>query len=187
MHSAARVVACAQPACGGRGVGVGSVGPNMVEFNPTSVPAPSAATATTSPKRPRRRRTDRPPGALTGWPGRSRGGLAVKRPRIARGTHHVGACHHGPPMRRGVDAASRTGRILRRVHEDVPSRRDREVALAPAGHLVELGGVVDGKDLARLPVAMTACRGAAHANMIHTFFRIRDAFSDCLTAPHDWS
>ena len=50
----------------------------------------------------------------------------------------------------------RPRRILRRMHEHVPGRRDREVALAPAVHLVEIGGVADGKGLAGLPVAMTS-------------------------------
>ena len=63
----------------------------------------------------------------------------------------------------------RARRILRRVHEHVARGGDREVALAPALHLVELGGIADGEGLSGLPVAVTARRGAAHANMIHTF------------------
>ena len=62
-----------------------------------------------------------------------------------------------------VDGA---GRILRRVDEHVARRGDGEVALAPAVDLVELGGVGDGEDLSRLPVAVTPRRGCAHAIMI---------------------
>ena len=47
-----------------------------------------------------------------------------------------------------------------------PVGRDREVALPPAVDLVELGGIGDGEDFSGLPVAMTAGRGSAHANMI---------------------
>ena len=36
-------------------------------------------------------------------------------------------------------------RILRRVHEHVAGRGDREVALTPAVHLVEIGGVATVK------------------------------------------
>ena len=50
-----------------------------------------------------------------------------------------------------------------------PDGRNREVALAPALHLVEVGRIGDGKGISRLPVAVTARGGAAHANMIHTF------------------
>ena len=50
---------------------------------------------------------------------------------------------------RSIDA----GRVLGRVHEDVPGRGDREVALSPAVDLVELGGVADGKTPPSLPVA----------------------------------
>jgi hypothetical protein len=62
-----------------------------------------------------------------------------------------------------------TRRILRRVHEHVAGGGNREVALPPALHLVEVGGIGDGKGISCLPVAVTSRDGTAHANMIHTF------------------
>ena len=51
-----------------------------------------------------------------------------------------------------------------------PSDGDREVALAPAIDFVEVGGVVDGEELACLPGSVPSRRGSAHAFIMHTFF-----------------
>ena len=59
-------------------------------------------------------------------------------------------------------------RILGRMDQDVTRRRDGEVALPPAVHFVELGGVADGEGLSRLPVAMGARDRCAHGHMIQT-------------------
>ena len=67
-----------------------------------------------------------------------------------------------------VDGARR---VLGRVDEHMPGRGDREVALTPPLDLVELGRVADGKDLSRLPVAVTPRRGCAHAIMIRQLLR----------------
>ena len=70
------------------------------------------------------------------------------------------------------------GRVLRGMNQHVPLRRDGEVALPPAVHLVEFGGVADGKDLSRLPVTVTARRGCAHAtNDTHLFLRSGQTFA----------
>ncbi len=71
------------------------------------------------------------------------------------------------------------GRILRRMHEHVPGRRDREVAFTPAVHLVEIGGVADGKCLAGLPVAMSSGGGTAHED--HN----THVFSECCAESDD--
>ena len=71
------------------------------------------------------------------------------------------------------------GRILRRMHEHVPGRRDREVAFTPAVHLVEIGGVADGKCLAGLPVAMSSGGGTAHEDHnTHVFSECRAESDD---------
>jgi hypothetical protein len=67
-----------------------------------------------------------------------------------------------------VDGA---GRILGRMDEDVAGRRNRKVPLAPAVQLVEIRRVGGGEGFPRLPGALSARDRAAHANMIHTFFK----------------
>ena len=62
------------------------------------------------------------------------------------------------------------GRILRRMHQHVAVGGDREVAFAPAIDFVQLGGVVDGEELACLPGSVPSRRGSAHAFIMHTFF-----------------
>ena len=57
-------------------------------------------------------------------------------------------------------------RVLRRMDQDVPRLGDRKVTLPPPLDLVQLGRVGDRKDLAGLPVAVTANRLCAHAIMI---------------------
>src|SRR5439155_20610660 len=75
-----------------------------------------------------------------------------------------------PDQHRQADAAQhqvigelfeidRPRRVFRRVHEHVARRRDGEVPLAPALHLIELAGVGDGENLTRLPGPMApSCR-----------------------------
>ena len=56
------------------------------------------------------------------------------------------------------------------MHQHVAVGGDREVALAPAIDLVQVGGVVDGEELACLPGSVPSRRGSAHAFIMHTFF-----------------
>ena len=60
-------------------------------------------------------------------------------------------------------------RVLRGMNQHVASRRDREVALAPAVDFIQFRGVVDGKDLACLPVTVRLECGVFTENMIQRF------------------
>ncbi len=80
----------------------------------------------------------------------------------------------------------RAFRNLRRVHQDVAARRDGKVAFSPAVDFVQLGGVGDCKDLARLPVTLRTYCGSAHGNhdTAHFVNCVRQTEPDQLRIPN---